>query len=477
MRYGCLLTVALMTVTALAPRVRAGVYIPAEFSRWAKGGPTWLPEDDYDKFKLKLNLLRNIGIKRSTEELANFEQNDIFRTNFRYYQELTAALEAKQASGSLTTLDRINLGGCYLRLGGPGNEDRIEKAIAVLTTDARTPADPGNAFLLANLATALSLRQPLEPQRLQEAMDYLEMAIHLWPPVSAECPDSFLLNWFLRAEKLQYRLLNLRYREAIRSQGRIQQPAVLTVDDLFPVLQKVWARDGYEAGRLKPADAVEIPNEANGLLVQLIYWMPYDNRLFWLLAELQNAVHGRFKDTLDMLDLLSKTNYRLTLITQHRHILKLAELWTDTYRQQSARISRDQLLYSLGIPTGEAIEPELLPLFPLPLPAGSQSMLSVVGLVTAVNRAELDPAKQPDVAPVDRSDAAEKPAAGAAPSGLKWTVDWKAVAIGLVVGAFLALLGSQQWQQIQRRRQARAQSERHYASQARAKSDTGSERA
>jgi hypothetical protein len=446
---------AFSVILLLAPLARAGVYIPAEMAWWVA-----TPTDEYDKFKEKYSLLKNLGINRTKEEQGNVEANEALQKIQSRYKNQIEALSAKEKAGTLSTQDRLNLSGYHLRLYAPGNEEHLEKAIAVLTTDGRTPVDTSNALLLANLATAISLRQPIEPQRLQEAMDWLAMAIEAWPNASVDCPDPGLLNWFLRAEKLHYRLLSLRYREAVHdaslpAQERVRRERESGVDDLFPVLQKSWSRDGYSAGVLKPRDALEIPAEAPLLVTQLIYWLPHDPRLYWLLAELQNAAQGRFLDTLEMFVQLSNAYHR-SLISEHRRVLLQAKQWSATLQTEELRIVENQLFYSLGIPTGDEKHPGLLPLFELPLPMGALPTLNAVALIAAVNQADLTKSEHPPPqADISQTEAKKEPPP--APNA-RWTLEWNQIIGGFFAGALVTLLGGQQMREFLRRRKERARS-------------------
>ena len=49
----------------------------------------------------------------------------------------------------------------------------------------------------------------------------------------------------------------------------------------------------YEAGALAADQWPRLPAEAMNLVTQLVLWLPHDNRLYWLLAELVN-VNGDF---------------------------------------------------------------------------------------------------------------------------------------------------------------------------------------
>jgi hypothetical protein len=47
--------------------------------------------------------------------------------------------------------------------------------------------------------------------------------------------------------------------------------------------------DGYAAGKIAPRQWAELPGDAAVIVKQLIFWLPFDNRLYWLLGEVLNA--------------------------------------------------------------------------------------------------------------------------------------------------------------------------------------------
>jgi tetratricopeptide (TPR) repeat protein len=201
-----------------------------------------------------------------------------------HYVRRVAELEQRQASGLLSLDDRINLGAYYIRLGN------YQKAIQVLS------AQESRHFMLrANLATAYELAGM--PER---AASYRELALSSWPTIYPGW-DTVHLNFYRKAEQYHLNLLRLRQEQA-RSQpakaGRLQ------LDNLFPrlhfneatgkyeaagAISFVGPSGKYEAGSIAPAQYAELPGDAPLIVMQLLLWLPFDDRLHWQLAELLNA--------------------------------------------------------------------------------------------------------------------------------------------------------------------------------------------
>src|SRR5262249_31012316 len=105
-----------------------------------------------------------------------------------------------------------------------------------------------------------------------------------WPVTYAGW-DTFQVNFYRKAEQLHLKLLQVRKEEA-RGQSR---QAGSQPDNLFPRVQFVGPQGQYEAGGLAPAPWCELPRDAVSLVMQLLLWTPFDDRLLWLLGELLNA--------------------------------------------------------------------------------------------------------------------------------------------------------------------------------------------
>jgi hypothetical protein len=130
------------------------------------------------------------------------------------------------------------------------------------------------------------------------------------------------LSWFRKAEKYHLMLTQMRWQEAQRS-GQGQRPEGL--DALFPRVRFVGPSGAYEPGIIASESWGELPADALLLIEQLLWWLPMDNRLYWLLAELLNAC-GEVVEAADVLkDLVEVRQYTMSPeLRQHYLILQAA---------------------------------------------------------------------------------------------------------------------------------------------------------
>jgi len=200
------------------------------------------------------------------------------------YVRRAAELERREAEGLLSLDDRINLGAYHIRLGN------YQKAIKVLE------AKQSRHFMLrANLATAYEMAGM--PDR---AIPYRQLALSSWPAIYPGW-DSVQLNFYRKAEQYHLNLLLLRQAEARLEPARAGS---LHLDNLFPrigfnevtgkyeavgSIAFVGPSGEYEAGGISPAQYIEVPADAIPVVMQLLLWLPFDDRLHWLLGELLNA--------------------------------------------------------------------------------------------------------------------------------------------------------------------------------------------
>jgi tetratricopeptide (TPR) repeat protein len=247
---GAWIIAALVVGTVAAP-ARAGVYNTAE---------PWPQPRPFAQFQQDLAAYRSATLKE--EDLPPDSLG-------AHYVRRIAELEAEDARGMLTLEGRINLGAYLIRRG------KYNEAVAVLEK-AQTSR---NFMLRANLATAYELAGV--PDR---ALLYRQLALSSWP---ATYPgwDTVQVNFYRKAEQMHLTLLQLRQEDARRQANR----SALRLDNLFPKVQFIGPGGQYEAGTIAPAQWSEIPNDAGGLVEQLLLWMPFDARLQWMLGELLNA--------------------------------------------------------------------------------------------------------------------------------------------------------------------------------------------
>ena len=234
------------------------------------------------------------------------------------YERRAAELEAHERDGWLSTLDRVDLGACYIRMG------RDQDAIRVLEA-----GDRRHFLVLANLATAY-----LGINQLDRAIAYQRQALDAWPPVWAGWTEAQLQR-YRRVDRYCLSLLQLRYREQLRAGGRPVR--VTTVDELFPKVRFVGPSGHYEAGGFAQASRDEIPEDAILIALQLVVWLPFDDRLYWLLGELFNA-SGQVQTAYDVFDeLVYARRMDARELAQHRQVLRDAVLaykaWGEPGRQ------------------------------------------------------------------------------------------------------------------------------------------------
>ena len=113
-----------------------------------------------------------------------------------------------------------------------------------------------------------------------EAVHHLDAARELRPrawPVPAEEAAAH------RTENALLAVARQRMSERFRS-GRLQPQ----LDALFDV-KFIGPSGEYEAGKIAPEQAAKLPKDAIATVQQLLFWMPDDARLYWLLGELYNA--------------------------------------------------------------------------------------------------------------------------------------------------------------------------------------------
>jgi tetratricopeptide (TPR) repeat protein len=231
------------------------------------------------------------------------------------YLRQEAELKGKQKEGSLDPEDRVNLGACLLRRG------QIVQATAVLEEAERAvPADaPCRCFLLANLASAYQENDDL----LQRAIDTQQQALKIWPDQWPKWKPGEGL-WYRRAETYALKLMLLRQAEQRNAAGRAGD--FQTVDALFPRVRFLGPKGNYEAGLIDFAMWNELPFDAESIVLQLVFWRPFDDRLYWQYGELLNA-RGRtdfaYRILSDLFSNRQRTQQRE--IQQHYRILRAAQ--------------------------------------------------------------------------------------------------------------------------------------------------------
>jgi len=185
-----------------------------------------------------------------------------------------SALEAKLKDGSLSSsTDKLELTGCWLRTNQTG------KVMTLLRTHQPAPNDPESILLLSHLAMAQAADPSLLPKAIATMEDFLE-----------QLPDTKTgwkypqWRWMRRAETVLLQLWKTRYREALTT----NKPLTVRIDSILG-LDGLETTNQFQPGKLPRNSWDKVDSEAEGLVVQLLYWLPSDSRLYWAYGELLNA--------------------------------------------------------------------------------------------------------------------------------------------------------------------------------------------
>jgi hypothetical protein len=233
-------------------------------------------------------------------------------------KQVETALEPKYRAGELTLADRVNLSAAYIRLG------RHAKAVLLLKEVLEGPQPvkedaPERFLLMANLAAALNDGNAELLPRAIFAQDAAIKAAPAKPPVAGWSQEQW--DRYRIVDNYYLKLLQLR-----RGEGK-RAATWKTVDALFEKVQFVGPGGEFEAGKLSAEILHELPRDALPIVVQLLYWLPTDSRLYWLYGELLNA-EGRINEAYQVLDELTFArglSAGIRELRQHRQILMEAK--------------------------------------------------------------------------------------------------------------------------------------------------------
>lgn len=377
-----------------------------------------------DKFQFWLAQVRDVAVNPTAPARSGSLKAQ--------YQREVQALEAKPR-GEWTTLDRINLGGCYIRMG------RYDEAGKVLRG-----ADPHHFLVLHNLA-ALSFAQG----QFQRAVDYQEEALKAWPGVWVWWSNAEM-KFFRRAEEYYLALLRIRNEDTgpitnvdplfekvrlrPRPGGRGERGKAGLALAIREPLRFVGA-DGktYEPGGLAWAQDDKLPLNADLLVLQLLLWHPNDLRLEWLLAEIMN-VRG-FPDAAYVLmdGLVRKGGSGIVLLKEHRRELMQVLKVTAALRNPKAQLKS----HLLGVAMARG----------MPTPAGLGAVGNEVMAWLPVRLEELAATGQLGPTPPARDLDPRRAAAPALPS-------WRPLTVSFIFGMAVAGLLGLQLREWRRRRAA-----------------------
>ncbi len=423
-----LLAVALALFAA--DGLRAGVYVPAD----PPEKPTTTDPQGFRYFhdiQLDAARRRPVAVVKiqngdKVEEKQNPEHDRL--------QKRVTELGARVRAGWGTLEDRVNLSGTLLRLLDPRQSTaNAETAIRLLEA---VPADQRDFQAWANLATAYQLSNRDLDNRLENARDCQRQALKVWPNVHVRYSENDLI-WFRIAEGYQLELIQSRYREAVRDRGRGPQGTTPTLDTLFPV--RLGYRNGkYQPGSMRPEDMAHIPFGVHLTLEQLVLWLPFDDRLYWQLAEMAN-VQGDVLTAANLLrELQVQRQFAPPELRDHRQVLEPARDWLEAIAYEAPRIRDAQRRDSAAGLHG------LLPL-------GVAPVLNAGGLVAAINDAVSHPGERKANLDFQPPSPSEASAATAQPP--KASFDWRAAGAGFALGLVVMFLFLLQLREVARRRQ------------------------
>jgi tetratricopeptide (TPR) repeat protein len=347
--------------------------------------------------------------------------------------ERVGRLEAKSRQGTLSLDERIDLGAAYLR------QTQYRKAIELLEPAARQQS---HFMLLANLATAYELEGVLE-----RAVSYRRLAVASWPSTYPGW-QSNELSFALRAEKAHLHLTQLRLQEAQRGLGRGPEG----LDALYPQVRFVGASGEYEAGRIAPAQLAELPYDARDVVMQLVLWLPFDDRLYWLLGEIFNAhneMTAAFRVFQELVE-ARRTDPRSLgsgaspELRRHYLVLRPAVQAAQALEQRSLAEGDPFLMlrYSFAVQprgiSGVPVAGDLAAAVELPATLLAAAERARGGRPTPTNGAPTiaGPTAPPTPAPTAVSD---------------WMPQWRQIGVGFAAGALVAFLVGQQLRQLRRR--------------------------
>jgi tetratricopeptide (TPR) repeat protein len=391
------LIAAAVAALACAAPADAGVYSTTQ-------PPVWPLPSTLKDLQVAVGELRSIAVS-----------TPITRARRQYLDRAAAFEEKKKRGEPLSVSDRIDLSEVYIRLG-----NKSEEACAILEG---VPADQRNFMVLANLATAHDLAG-----RPERAIVYQSQALAAWPEVWAGF-DPAQSDFYRRSERYYLKLLQLRYQESQRRPGTPYQ----SVDDLFSKVRFIGRGGKYEPGQIAPEYADELPAEAPWVTAQLVFWLPLDDRLYWLLAEVHNA-RGWVYPAWEMMDeLVNARRNSSAELRSHRKVL------TDVLEPARA-------LYANKLSFLAALGWSLAPRGGIEVPVAG-SLIHEAAREAGWRLADMFSRRSSGLAMPAAARADSPPAASFR------TPDWRQVAIGFVAGVLVTVFATLQLRESRRRRQ------------------------
>lgn len=265
------------------------------------------------------------GIRLILGELRDAETHDSVRPvvsgSLRAeYLALRDRLKATPPDGAIP--DRMDLGVCELRLGQPEKAREIFEALQTRVA----PEAPERFQILANLASTYAAlgSRGLGRDFLERAYLVQLQALKAWPETAAKAPPGWnMATWrfLLHAERLQLKLFRGRLLESTSATPGTD-PNQAGPDAVFdgPIFEP---GERYRAGPATRGIWENLPVDATELARQLVLWMPLDNRVYWMLGEINNAA-GDTDEARRILEELANARQmrHVRLLGRHLEVLK-----------------------------------------------------------------------------------------------------------------------------------------------------------
>jgi hypothetical protein len=222
------------------------------------------------------------------------------------YLQRRDELQRKLRRGESTIEDRIDLSYYLIRLGELEEAFRVLRDPQIFQESRRDPQAQRKLFLVyANQATiyqmwANSGSVKDRVRNLALARFALKDALRSWPNKSWPGWDKQQMDWYKEVEQFNLALIEQRLKEARERSNRKESNKdrpFETVDAIFPLhweqqkkkpLRFVREDGAYHAGQLAAAERAKLTGNEDAIVMQLLTWLPQDDRLYWLLGELQN---------------------------------------------------------------------------------------------------------------------------------------------------------------------------------------------
>jgi hypothetical protein len=221
----------------------------------------------YDPEKPVLDVPEELPFEMFRDRRADQLRIGIAKT--KENEAASAALAVLKQKADLTANELVRRGILELKLRD------FEAALADLNLAYRRDSNSFWAFTARGTAFQ-------QTGQFDEAVENLDIAKGLMPPAWPLPAEAAAAK---RDEAAQLKLARLRQHEQA---GRGNRAASRELDVLFDV--KFMGPSGeYEAGKIAPGELAKLPPDAIATVQQLLFWLPDDVRLYWLLGELYNA--------------------------------------------------------------------------------------------------------------------------------------------------------------------------------------------